>query len=1040
LHTGPKFNQSIFDILLRFRIYKVALIADIEKAFLMILIDKKDRDVLRFLWIDDTTKDSPTFIILRFTRVVFGVTSSPFLLNATIRYHLEQFRESHDALIYKLLRSFYVDDLVTGASTEEEAFGLFSDAKTLMSKGGFNLCKFHTNSKSLQSRIDAICNGVPWTDEEVETYARSTLANVQRSSDGDKKVLGVLWDTNMDEFVLDFSSVLNAVNRDTPSKRHIVSLASKFYDPIGLAAPVIVKFKVLVQELCLSKLGWDEILTGKLLEKWQLLLHEFKDCQPVRISRCYTQALDGVESYQLCGFCDASNTAYAAVIYLLMRSGETKRTMILTSKTRVAPMQQQTIPRLELLGALLLSRLIKKVTNILNTEIYLEAPVCFTDSQVVLCWIKGADKDWKPFIQNRVMEVRRSVPVGCWRFCSGKDNPADLPSRGISIKQLKEGSLWWSGPPWLREGGINSFVLPQNIPLECLAELKSTVPSSHVLVNNEIMSISKVMDIERYSSLSKLLKVTSLLILFKHKLVGRATDNDSNLLVINEAEQIWLLEVQRVVTTSKEFMTLKRQLDLFCDEKGIWRCGGRIHHSDFPYATRHPILLPRKHYYTLLCIKEAHQRVCHNGVKETLTELRTKYWVAKGRMSVQNVISKCNLCRRYGGLTYRVPPPPPLPSFRVTELPPFSYTGVDYAGPLHVKPDYPAHALCEQKVWICLYTCCITRAVHIDIVSNLSTPSFIRSLKRFISRRGLPHRMISDNGTTFKSAAKELQRVVNDKEVKKYLSDSRVVWTFNIEKAPWWGGIFERMIGLTKKCLRKIIGRAKFSFDELLTAVTEIESVLNSRPISYVSSTDLEEPLTPFHLLVGRRLSSLPDELCYRRVAMEYTTESSPILLNRRLKYLHLILDKFWLRWKNEYLLNLREQYIKMKQSPNARLIQVDDVVVIQSDECPRGFWKLGKVTELIMGKDKEVRGGVVKTLTGNKSTFLKRPVQHLIPLEVYIDETNEDHIPEVGTEEACSGTEGTQRDNEIATQNERPRRVAAIEARDKIVARLCED
>jgi hypothetical protein len=406
----------------------------------MILIDKKDRDVLRFLWIDDTTKDSPTFIILRFTRVVFGVTSSPFLLNATIRYHLEQFRESHDALIYKLLRSFYVDDLVTGASTEEEAFGLFSDAKTLMSKGGFNLCKFHTNSKSLQSRIDAICNGVPWTDEEVETYARSTLANVQRSSDGDKKVLGVLWDTNMDEFVLDFSSVLNAVNRDTPSKRHIVSLASKFYDPIGLAAPVIVKFKVLVQELCLSKLGWDEILTGKLLEKWQLLLHEFKDCQPVRISRCYTQALDGVESYQLCGFCDASNTAYAAVIYLLMRSGETKRTMILTSKTRVAPMQQQTIPRLELLGALLLSRLIKKVTNILNTEIYLEAPVCFTDSQVVLCWIKGADKDWKPFIQNRVMEVRRSVPVGCWRFCSGKDNPADLPSRGISIKQLKEGS------------------------------------------------------------------------------------------------------------------------------------------------------------------------------------------------------------------------------------------------------------------------------------------------------------------------------------------------------------------------------------------------------------------------------------------------------------------------------------------------------------------------------------------------------------------------------------------------------------------------
>lgn len=216
---------------------------------------------------------------------------------------------------------------------------------------------------------------------------------------------------------------------------------------------------------------------------------------------------------------------------------------------------------------------------------------------------------------------------------------------------------------------------------------------------------------------------------------------------------------------------------------------------------------------------------------------------------------------------------PPLPSFRVTELPPFSYTGVDYAGPLYVRPDYPAQSRCEQKVWICLYTCCITRAVHIDIVSDLSTPSFIRCLKCFISRRGMPYRMISDNGSTFKSAARVLHKIMADNTVSQYLSSRKIEWSFNIEKAPWWGGIFERMIGLTKKCLRKIIGRAKFSFDELLTAVTEIEFVLNSRPISYVSSSDLDEPLTPFHLLVGRRLSTLPDHICYRRAAEEFTTE-----------------------------------------------------------------------------------------------------------------------------------------------------------------------
>ena len=149
LHTGPKFNQRIFDILLRFRMHKVALIGDIEKVFLMITVDEKDRDVLRFLWVNDLKSDSPSFVVLRFTRVVFGVTSSPFLLNATIRFHLESFIESHRALVDKLLRLFYVDDLVTGADTDE-AFLLYSDAKALMKEGGFNLCKFASSSQSLQ--------------------------------------------------------------------------------------------------------------------------------------------------------------------------------------------------------------------------------------------------------------------------------------------------------------------------------------------------------------------------------------------------------------------------------------------------------------------------------------------------------------------------------------------------------------------------------------------------------------------------------------------------------------------------------------------------------------------------------------------------------------------------------------------------------------------------------------------------------------------------------------------------------------------------
>ena len=199
-----------------------------------------------------------------------------------------------------------------------------------------------------------------------------------------------------------------------------------------------------------------------------------------------------------------------------------------------------------------------------------------------------------------------------------------------------------------------------------------------------------------------------------------------------------------------------------------------------------------------MIVKQAHCRVFHNGAKETLTEVRSKYWIVKGRSFIKKVISKCVVCQRHEGLAYKAPPPSPLPSFRVNKHHPFTYTGVDYAGPLHVRPDHPLGAKSDQKVWVCLYTCCTTRAIHVDVVPNLSCSSFIRSFRRFTARRGTPHRMISDYGSTFTSAAKAIRSIVTDKTVSEYMLGRSVEWCFNVEKAPWWGGIFERMIGLTK--------------------------------------------------------------------------------------------------------------------------------------------------------------------------------------------------------------------------------------------------
>ena len=225
----------------------------------------------------------------------------------------------------------------------------------------------------------------------------------------------------------------------------------------------------------------------------------------------------------------------------------------------------------------------------------------------------------------------------------------------------------------------------------------------------------------------------------------------------------------------------------------------------------------------------------------------------KGRSLVRKLIHHCVICCRFEGLPFSSPPPPPLPTCRVTEAPAFTFSGVDFAGPILVRVGGLSKS---EKVWICLFTCLVTRAVHLDIVVDMSAETFIRCLKRFAARRGLPQRILSDNGKTFKATAKYLKSVFKSDAVKRYLAEGGCEWAFNVAKAPWWGGVFERMVKSTKRCLKKILGRACFSHDELLTAVTEIESVINSRPLSYmyVSADDTEEALTPSHLMTGCRV------------------------------------------------------------------------------------------------------------------------------------------------------------------------------------------
>ncbi len=473
-------------------------------------------------------------------------------------------------------------------------------------------------------------------------------------------------------------------------------------------------------------------------------------------------------------------------------------------------------------------------------------------------------------------------------------------------------------------------------------------------------------------------------------------------------------------------MMWEKQLSLFEDDGGILRCRGRIENaSNLSYSTKHPVILPGDHHLTFLYILRAHARVFHNGVKETLAELRSQFWVVKGRSVVKQIFRRCYVCRRYEGKSSRVPPPPTLPAFRVREAPPFTSTGVDFAGPLFVKnTDGP-----QSKVWIVLYTCCVTRAIHLDLVQDMSAPTFLRSFKRFSSRRGLPALMLSDNGKAFEAAAKVIKSVVASPEVQKYFDGLGIEWRFNVPKTPWWGGVFERLVRSTKRCLRKALGQAKLSHDELLTAIVEIEMVLNSRPLTYISSDDLEEPLTLSHLLCGRRLMNLPDHLLTENHESE-SDEDRP-QLNARLKHLNRSLDAFWKRWRREYLLQLREAH-RHHRSTGEPEISEGDIVVVYSEDQPRNRWLLGRVVRAIAGRDSQIRAATVRVCRNGRITTLDRPIQHLYPLEVAVRTDTE---PERQDETVVDTTDHETASRRETISSSRPRRSAAAEARDRILA-----
>lgn len=951
LMVGPKLQQDLRHILMRWRNHKICIVADIVKMYRMVRVAEEDNDYQRVVW--RFTSDGHEHIKhYRLLRLTFGTACAPYLAVKALQKLAELEQDKYPLAAAVTKRDFYMDDLMTGADTEPKAFHLYDEMNQLMKAGGFQLQKWNSNSATLLQQLSQMSDK---TDESSETL------KLNRSI----KVLGVSWNRESD--TLEYN--LNELgNYETITKRQVLSDLARLYDPLGLIAPVVLVAKLFMQTLWQSGLGWDEHLPQELLQEWLNFRSSLAVLRQIKVPRWLNATSSS--RMELHAFADASRSAFAAAVFArVIDERDMVHVHLVTAKTKVAPIEKEvSIPRLELCGATLAAKLLCEVSQIM--EIPKERMYGWTDSTIVLAWLKAGSSRWTTFVSNRVSTILTILDYEQWHHVPTESNPADCASRGLSPSELLTHPLWWHGPQWLADN-----------PMETGNSLIVDTHEEERITACTVVSINKDDYIwSRFSSLTKMQNVLS----YCRRWLRLRLPRDkrppvTQYISVTESNQTLMACIKLVQESSFEsdIKHLKsrgwvpkssnlRSLCPFFDKTGILRVTGRIKHSDASYDTRHPIILPAQDHLSRLIIIDAHHRTLHGGPQIMLNYLRSRYWILQVKERAKKTYRECVTCRRYSNKRTN-PFMGLLPEARLKPSKPFKSAGVDYCGPVNIRFS-PGRGAKSYKGYICLFVCMVTRAVHLEAVTDLTAKGFIAAFRRFTARRGHCQDLYSDNGTNFVGADRELKEMFNraksslSDEIANLLTLEHTSWHFICPHAPNFGGLWEAGVRSTKTHLRKVVGTTTLTYEEMSTVLAQVEACLNSRPLTLLSDDPNDPlPLTPGHFLVGEALLNITDD--------NYTNCNIHGLDRWRLT--QKIVNDFWSRWNKEYLVNLNQRH--KWNTPSAEP-ELDSVVILREDNVPPAKWILGRIIAKHTGVDNITRVVSVKC----KSGILKRPVSKL--------------------------------------------------------------
>lgn len=1004
--VGPVPDADLVRILTRFRMNEVAFGADVSECFLTVQMHPDDQNKFRFLWVDEEGK----VVKYKFTSLIFGSKASPWISSTCLFKLLDRHSKSDSNLVEKVKKSIWVDDIVMSEPTVDSARDVIKKLEDIFAEASFRLAKF-------VSSHDAALDHLP--DDQ-----RVFPSGIKEK--GSLKVLGIDWQVDKDEIFIgrDFEEAFTTKRtRSGNTKRSLARMVASIYDPLGLLLPwkmggnILIKeawsyHDIISQERGISKAAkalWDEKLPVELQRKVDEWAADYKSAAKITLPRWLGIDREA-ESREIYGFADASPFGFGGVVYLRSKfpNGDIQCRFLL-AKGKVNKVNGHTLPRCELLAAKFLSTMVYELKEFMDLADDFPCKL-FGDSMVALYWIKGNPANWKVFVSNAVATIRKFSTPEQWYHVPGLENPADLLTRPKSPTEILEHKPWLNGPDFAYTDDIppqpEFYALTEDAASEFKVKPGEELIGALIIKDRDPHPVGMLME-----SISDVRKVLRIIVRFKRAARAR------NLKMLFAKQAITLGDmvagadelmkhVQRK-EFSEELKALRkgenvssksriRDLNPFLDG-GLIKARGRIQciNREGEDSWKQPIVISNDGIIIPAVIRFIHEDKDHATTDTIHSLMRTRWWLLRARRVISDVKKDCVVCRKITG-RFQSQIQAPLPAARLAvNLPPFANVAIDGLGPLHVVTESGKG---KKKVWVLVFSCMTTRALNLELLTDVSADSFVLALRRHFADFGKAHSVRLDNFPSHKKMAEIFNSLDQaDSSTSPLTRRGRkaardIYWSWSAVGQPSTNGVVERAVRSAKESLRKAIGNSLLENETLATLLKEARQIINSRPLVQLPRGSIDDDLaiTPNHLIYGRDLTRLPlgDEVIVdkrRKPTLAYWSQKQRCL--KRFKEL----------FKEQYINSLMALKKNLKEEPEPL---VGDLVLISHPLKKRSAWPTGVIDELHSGVDGLTRNATIRV----SGQLVKRSIRSLVvlrhldnyePSQPRGDTENEDKISE---------------------------------------------